>query len=85
MVIGGYSSFSGAYGLAADNVRNFEVVLANGSIVEADISTNSDLFWALKGGGANFGKDRPIFDGDVKCNVRSLLTIWTHHRHCNTH
>lgn len=33
----------------------FEVVLANGKIVEASSDANSDLFWALKGGGPNFG------------------------------
>jgi FAD/FMN-containing dehydrogenase len=32
-----------------------QVVLADGSIVQANASTNADLFWALKGGGANFG------------------------------
>lgn len=41
--------------MAADNVRNFEVVLGNGSIVEANAQVNPDLFWALKGGGPNFG------------------------------
>ncbi|KAK3302991.1 uncharacterized protein B0T15DRAFT_260730 [Chaetomium strumarium] len=52
---GGLSYFSGEYGLGADNVRNFEVVLGNGSIVEANAHANADLFWALKGGGPNFG------------------------------
>ncbi|KAK4235969.1 bifunctional solanapyrone synthase [Achaetomium macrosporum] len=52
---GGFSYFSGEYGLAADNVRNFEVVLGNGSIVEANAQVNPNLFWALKGGGSNFG------------------------------
>ncbi|KAK3302658.1 uncharacterized protein B0T15DRAFT_562614 [Chaetomium strumarium] len=52
---GGFSYYSNQYGLAADNVRNFEVVLANGSIVEANAHSNPELFWALKGGGSNFG------------------------------
>jgi FAD/FMN-containing dehydrogenase len=52
---GGLSHFSGKYGLAADNVKNFEIVLADGSIVDANATSNSDLFWALKGGGPNFG------------------------------
>ncbi|KXX73295.1 Bifunctional solanapyrone synthase [Madurella mycetomatis] len=52
---GGFSYFSGQYGLAADNVRNYEVVLGNGTIVEANSQVNPDLFWALKGGGPNFG------------------------------
>ncbi|KAI1145859.1 FAD-binding domain-containing protein [Nemania diffusa] len=52
---GGYSYLSGEFGTAADNVKNFEVVLGNGSIVNANSAENSDLFWALKGGGPNFG------------------------------
>jgi FAD/FMN-containing dehydrogenase len=52
---GGFFHFSGKYGLAADNVKNFEVVLADGSIVDANVASNDDLFWALKGGGPNFG------------------------------
>jgi FAD/FMN-containing dehydrogenase len=52
---GGFSFFSGEYGLAADNVRSVELVLGNGTIVEASAQVNQDLFWALKGGGPNFG------------------------------
>ncbi|KAI9878960.1 MAG: hypothetical protein M1830_010014 [Pleopsidium flavum] len=52
---GGISYFSGTHGWAANNVINFEVVLANGTIVNANKSTNMDLFWALKGGSNNFG------------------------------
>jgi hypothetical protein len=55
-LIGGLSYFSGAYGLAADNLGSVEIVLANGTIVTADLQHQSDLFWALKGGGPNFGK-----------------------------
>lgn len=43
------------YGWAADNVVEFEVVLANGDIVKATNSTNRDLFDSLKGGGGIFG------------------------------
>ncbi|KAK3935413.1 bifunctional solanapyrone synthase [Diplogelasinospora grovesii] len=52
---GGYFHFSGEHGLAADNVKNFEIVLGNGTITNANAKANSDLFWALKGGGPNFG------------------------------
>ncbi|KAL8733402.1 MAG: hypothetical protein Q9181_003610 [Wetmoreana brouardii] len=52
---GGFFHFSGEYGLAADNAKNFEVVLADGTITDANAEKNSDLFWALKGGGPNFG------------------------------
>ena len=51
----GLSHVSNQFGLVADNMKNFEVVLANGSIVGASVASNTDLFWALKGGGSNFG------------------------------
>ncbi|KAK7959063.1 uncharacterized protein PG986_003917 [Apiospora aurea] len=52
---GGLHHFSAKYGLAADNVHNFEVVLSDGTITNANAKENTDLFWALKGGGPNFG------------------------------
>ncbi|KAK5989507.1 FAD-dependent monooxygenase prx3 [Cladobotryum mycophilum] len=53
---GGISYFSGSRGWACDNVRNFEVVLASGQVVNASPTQNTDLFWGLRGGaGANFG------------------------------
>ncbi|KAI1178838.1 FAD-binding domain-containing protein [Nemania sp. FL0916] len=52
---GGMFHFSGEFGLAADNVKNFEIVLADGTITNANATENADLFWALKGGGPNFG------------------------------
>ncbi|OJD36444.1 fad linked oxidase-like protein [Diplodia corticola] len=55
MLGGGMAFFSSQYGMAADNIKSFEVVLANSSIVEANAESNSDLYWALKGGGPNFG------------------------------
>ncbi|KAL8685841.1 MAG: hypothetical protein Q9218_007511 [Villophora microphyllina] len=52
---GGISYFSGRRGWACDGVVNYEVVLANGKIYNASVSTNPDLYWALRGGGNNFG------------------------------
>lgn len=52
---GGISFLSGTRGFACDNVAAFEVVLADGRIVQASKATNANLFWALKGGGNNFG------------------------------
>ncbi|KAL3462167.1 FAD-binding domain-containing protein [Aspergillus heterothallicus] len=52
---GGLSYYSAQYGLSCDNVLNFEVVLGNGTIVNANSTSNSDLWWALKGGGNRFG------------------------------
>jgi len=52
---GGLSFFGPRYGWTCDTVSAFEVVLANGSIVEANTQSNPDLFQALKGGSSNFG------------------------------
>jgi FAD/FMN-containing dehydrogenase len=43
------------YGLALDNVVSAEVVLANGELVQTSAATNPELFWAIRGGGGNFG------------------------------
>lgn len=43
------------YGPAVDNIISAEVVTADGSIVEVSESQNADLFWAIRGGGGNFG------------------------------
>eukprot|EP00808_Paulinella_micropora_P001615 g10539.t1 len=49
---GGYSPFSKALGLGVDVVKSFEVVLADGQVVQANATGPfSDLFWALRGGG----------------------------------
>ncbi|OJJ32641.1 hypothetical protein ASPWEDRAFT_29799 [Aspergillus wentii DTO 134E9] len=52
---GGISAFSPELGFACDNVANMQVVLANGEIVNANATSNADLFIALKGGQNNFG------------------------------
>ena len=52
---GGISFFSERHGWSCDNVIGFEVILANSTIVHASEHDNSDLFWALRGGGNNFG------------------------------
>ncbi|RAL04288.1 FAD-binding oxidoreductase [Aspergillus ibericus CBS 121593] len=55
MLGGGMSFLSSQYGWAANNVINFEVVLGNGTVVNANKKVNTDLFDSLKGGGNNFG------------------------------
>ncbi|KAI0061851.1 FAD-binding domain-containing protein [Artomyces pyxidatus] len=48
----GHSVFSPIFGLAADNVLEFRVVLADGNLVTVNAVSHPDLFWALRGGGA---------------------------------
>jgi FAD/FMN-containing dehydrogenase len=52
---GGYGPLIGRFGLALDNVLAAQIVLADGRIVSADAENNAELFWALRGGGGNFG------------------------------
>ena len=52
---GGHSWMGPAYGMAVDNALRFEVVLANGTVVNASSCENADLFWALRGGGGRRG------------------------------
>jgi len=52
---GGTGWLTRRFGLSCDNVEGFSLVTADGSIVRADAKENADLFWALRGGGGNFG------------------------------
>lgn len=52
---GGFGHLSRRFGLVVDNMVSADVVTAEGELVHASEEENADLFWALRGGGGNFG------------------------------
>ncbi|KAI8897721.1 hypothetical protein BC833DRAFT_620996 [Globomyces pollinis-pini] len=52
---GGLGFLAKSYGMTIDNVLSIKIALLDGRIVNANANENQDLFWALRGGGGNFG------------------------------
>jgi len=64
---GGLGWLSGLHGAACDNLLSADVVTADGRILSVDAERNSDLLWALRGAGANFGVIT-----SVECRLQSI-------------
>ena len=87
---GGHGYLSRKYGLTIDNLLEADVVLADGTFAKASKDSNSDLLWALRGGGGNFGvvtnftfKLHPVTDvfaGPIAWDQKHARTIMQRYR-----
>ena len=74
---GGVGYLSRKYGLTIDNLLEADMVLADGSFVTVNANQNSDLFWAIRGGGGNFGIVTSFkFQAHPVKNVFGGPTLW---------
>jgi len=74
---GGVGHLSRKYGLTIDNLLEADMVLADGSFVTVNANNNSDLFWAIRGGGGNFGIVTSFkFQAHPVKNVIGGPTLW---------
>jgi FAD binding domain/Berberine and berberine like len=74
---GGTGWLTRRFGLSCDNVEGFTLVTADGLILWADAKENADLFWALRGGGGNFGV---VTEFEVKLHPLTSVVLvegWT--------
>lgn len=75
LVLGGGTGWlNRLHGLSCDNVEGFTLVVADGSVLHASATENSDLFWALRGGGGNFGV---VTEFEVKLHPLSAVLYGT--------
>jgi len=74
---GGVGYLSRKYGLTIDNLLEADMVLADGSFVTVNANQNTDLFWAIRGGGGNFGIVTSFkFQAHPVKNVYGGPTLW---------
>ncbi|MGC0379764.1 FAD-binding oxidoreductase [Streptomyces sp. SAI-229] len=74
---GGIGLMSRLHGLTIDHMRAAELVLADGSLVRTDADHDPDLFWAVRGAGANFGVATAFeFQTDPVREVTAAVTVY---------
>src|SRR5580693_334100 len=71
---GGFGWLTRLYGMSCDSVEALTLVVADGSIVQASATENADLFWALRGGGGNFGV---VTEFEVKLHPLTSVSFGT--------
>ena len=82
---GGLGWLSGLHGASCDNLLSARLVTADGRVLIADSERNPELFWALRGAGANFGVTTsfecrlhpigPVMGGDIHYSVRNARVV----------
>lgn len=70
---GGLGFLTSQYGLTLDNIISTRVALASGEIVKASEDENADLFWAIRGGGSNFGV---VTEFEYRAHEQGLMTMY---------
>lgn len=79
LVLGGGTGWlTRLFGMSCDNVVGFTLVTADGSLVRASESENSDLYWALRGGGGNFGV---VTEFEVRLHPLTSVLLATSYAH----
>jgi len=74
---GGLGHLTRKHGLTIDNLLSVDMVLADGSFVVANAEENADLFWAVRGGGGNFGIVTSfLFEAQPVRNVCAGPMLW---------
>ena len=85
---GGQGRLMRTHGLSCDNVRRYEMVTADGKVLQVSAQENPDLFWGLRGGGGNFGVvtsfeyqlhplDHPVLAGNKLYPLAQARTVLT--------
>lgn len=92
---GGFGRVGRRFGLSLDNVKGVDIVTADGGLQHASANENADLFWAVRGGGGNFGvvtsfefqlhpMQRQVIGGNIFfpiSKMRDLLSFYSEYVH----